>query len=78
MKRSEINAILADAEAFFERFGQKLPPFATWTAADWKARGPAAGRIVAARLGWDITDFGRGGFSPLRSRAVHRPQRADR
>jgi len=27
MKRSEINAILRDAEAFIERFSFKLPPF---------------------------------------------------
>jgi D-lyxose ketol-isomerase len=63
MKRSEINAILADAEAFFERFGQKLPPFAAWTAEDWRARRAEAGRILDARLGWDITDFGRGDFA---------------
>lgn len=63
MKRSEINAILADAEAFFEEFRQKLPPFAAWTPADWDAQGDAARAILEARLGWDITDFGRGDFA---------------
>jgi len=61
MKRSEINRILADAEAFFDRHGQKLPPFAWWSMDDWRRN--AVGRIVEARLGWDVTDYGRGDFA---------------
>jgi len=62
MQRSEINRILEDAEAFFDRHGQTLPPFAWWSPEEWRARRGEAGRIVAARLGWDVTDYGRGDF----------------
>jgi len=38
MKRSDINAIMADAKSFIESFGFKLPPFAEWSPADMQAR----------------------------------------
>lgn len=63
MKRSEINRILEEAEAFFDRHGQKLPPFAWWTPDEWRARRGEAGRLLAGRLGWDVTDYGRGDFA---------------
>lgn len=63
MKRSEINAILKDAMGFFAHHGFKLPPFADWTLEDWRKLPPEARHIVDARLGWDITEFGRGDFA---------------
>ncbi len=63
MKRSEINAIMRDADAFIRSHGFYLPPFAYWTADEWGTKGAAASQIVAHRLGWDITDFGQGDFA---------------
>jgi D-lyxose ketol-isomerase len=63
VKRSEINAIMRDADAFIRSFGFLLPPFAYWTPDDWRNRGPEAREIVANGLGWDITDFGTGDYA---------------
>lgn len=62
MKRSEVNAIIRDADAFMRRHGAALPPFASWTPEMMAERRSAIGALVAARLGWDITDYGRGEF----------------
>jgi D-lyxose ketol-isomerase len=62
MKRSEINAILRDAEAFLRLSGFPLPPFAAWTPEDWQTKRAMASEILECRLGWDVTDFGRGDF----------------
>ena len=62
MKRSEINVIIRDAEAFFGRRNFHLPPFATWGVEDWAKMDAAAAEIVDNHLGWDITDFGRDEF----------------
>jgi D-lyxose ketol-isomerase len=62
MKRSQINAILQNADEFIRSRNFHLPPFAYWTPEEWAAKGPEAGEIVATRLGWDITDFGSGDF----------------
>ena len=59
MKRSEINAIIRDADAFLKAHKFYLPPFAYWTPEDWAAAGAEAREIVENGLGWDITDFGR-------------------
>jgi len=64
MKRSRINAIMADAEEMIRRHGFTLPPFANWTPDAFKGRTDAR-RIVEARLGWDITDYGQGDFDKL-------------
>lgn len=63
MKRSDINAILAEGDVFFRSFGYVLPPFAHWTPAELKSRDHA--HIAARGLGWDITDYGRGDFAKL-------------
>lgn len=63
MRRSQINAIMREADAFMRRHGFRLPPFAYWTVADWTAKGPEAREIVERRLGWDITDFGAGDYT---------------
>jgi len=63
MRRSEINAIIRDAEGFIRGQGFHLPPFAFWTPADWASKGPEASEIVENKLGWDITDFGSGDYA---------------
>jgi D-lyxose ketol-isomerase len=62
MKRSEINAIMREADAFIRSRGFYLPPFAYWTPEDWETRGEEVREIVENGLGWDITDFGRGDY----------------
>lgn len=63
MKRSEINAIIRDADAFIKAHGFYLPPFAYWSPQEWKRRGAEAREIVENHLGWDITDFGSGDYN---------------
>jgi D-lyxose ketol-isomerase len=65
VKRSEINAIIRDADAFFNERSFYLPPFAYWRPEDWATMGPEAGEIVDHGLGWDITDFGQGDYRNL-------------
>jgi hypothetical protein len=62
MKRSEINTIMRQADAFIRQQKFHLPPFAYWTPEEWRGKGPEAQEIVANRLGWDVTDFGLGDF----------------
>ena len=62
MKRSEINGIIREGEAFMRSHGFHLPPFAYWSPADWAAKGAEAREIVDNQLGWDITDFGLGQY----------------
>ena len=63
MKRSEVNTILREADEFIRRHGFALPPFAHWSPDELRERaGPG---ILDARLGWDITDYGRGDFGAL-------------
>ena len=66
MLRSEINAIIERSEAFMRRHGFVLPPFAYWSPEELQARaGSDAPAIRDARLGWDITDYGKGRFDEL-------------
>lgn len=58
-----------------------LPPFAFWSAQQWRDVGEEADEIRACRLGWDITDFGSGQFPgigltlfTLRNGRVHDPR----
>jgi D-lyxose ketol-isomerase len=62
VKRSEINGIMREADAFFQRQNFHLPPFAYWSPDEWTKKGEEVAEIVDRRLGWDITDFGRGAF----------------
>ena len=62
MKRSEINAIMREADAFIRQHQFFLPPFAYWTPEDWRSQGPEVREIVNHHLGWDITDFGSGDY----------------
>lgn len=65
MKRSDINRIMAEADAMIRSFGFILPPFAYWRPAEMSARKPEITGILDAGLGWDITDYGRGRFDEL-------------
>ena len=62
MKRSQVNAIIREADAFIRQHHFYLPPFAHWTPEDWRGKGAEAREIVDHGLGWDVTDFGRGHF----------------
>jgi len=63
MKRSEINLIMRQADAFIKQQRFYLPPFAYWTPADWTTHGANAREIIETGMGWDITDFGIGNFA---------------
>jgi D-lyxose ketol-isomerase len=63
MKRSRVNDILAEAEAFLAHHGWALPPFAHWPAD--RLLGPDGVHIRDRRLGWDITDYGQGRFDEM-------------
>ncbi len=65
MKRSEINAIMASAADMIAAHGFRLPPFAWWTPEQFRANREHAARIVNARMGWDITDYGEGDFAHM-------------
>ena len=65
MKRSRINDIMAEADDMIRSHGFTLPPFAYWTPDEFVARKQSASRIVEARMGWDITDYGQGDFDRL-------------
>jgi D-lyxose ketol-isomerase len=63
MKRSHVNDIIAESDAFMKSFGFTLPPFAYWSPEQLKARVASdSPTIFDARLGWDITDYGKGRF----------------
>jgi hypothetical protein len=62
MKRSQINDIINDAEAFCRANGFHLPRWAHWLLEDWRNCPDDLSEIVHNRLGWDITDFGLGDF----------------
>jgi D-lyxose ketol-isomerase len=63
MKRSVVNEILREGDAFIRSFGYVLPPFAYWSAEEMKSRDHAA--IKARGMGWDITDYDQGKYDEL-------------
>lgn len=62
MKRSEINGAIRRMEALIAAYRFALPPFLSWTPADWARAGSDCDEIRDNMLGWDVTDFGRGNF----------------
>ena len=64
MKRSRVNAILQEGDAFIRSFGYIMPPFAYFTPAEMQARGDLA-LLKERQMGWDVTDFGGGDFDRL-------------
>ncbi len=65
MKRSTINEIMAEADAMIRSFGFTLPPWAYWSADEFKARKDEAANVISARNGWDITDYGAGRYDEM-------------
>lgn len=63
MKRSRVNEIIREGDAFIRSFGYIMPPFAYWAPEEMKSRRPTG--IVDSRLGWDITDYGQGKYDEL-------------
>jgi len=62
MKRSIVNEIISEADAFIRSNGFHLPSFAYLTPDEIIANKDAYASIINARLGWDITDYGEGNF----------------
>ncbi|MFD1343997.1 D-lyxose/D-mannose family sugar isomerase [Litorisediminicola beolgyonensis] len=58
MKRSRVNEILAEADAFLKSHGYVLPPFAYLAPEALRASDHT--EIKRRRMGWDITDYGEG------------------
>jgi len=65
MKRSRINAIMAQADDMIRSFGFTLPPWAYWSPEEFKARKTEAAEVISARNGWDITDYGAGRYDEM-------------
>lgn len=63
MKRSQVNEILKQGNAFIRSFAHELPPFAYWSPD--RIRSEEANAIRARGLGWDITDYGQDDFDAL-------------
>lgn len=63
MKRSLINSILTEGDAFIRSFGYVMPPFAYQSPSALKASDHAM--IKERGMGWDITDYGQGKFDEL-------------
>ncbi len=63
--RSEVNEILRSAIAFCREMNFHLPAFAYWSPERWAQAGPEYDEIRANRLGWDVTDFGKGDFARI-------------
>ena len=65
MKRSQINALIDEAQQFIRSYQFLLPPFADWTPDNWAKKGHECDEIRDNQLGWDITDFGSGDFEKV-------------
>jgi D-lyxose ketol-isomerase len=65
MKRSDIENAIRTALEVCRHFQLALPPYASWTRADWMSVGPEWDEIRDCMLGWDVTDFGSGRFEEI-------------
>ncbi|MDB4053505.1 D-lyxose/D-mannose family sugar isomerase [Octadecabacter sp.] len=65
MKRSRINDIIAQSDDMMRSFGFVMPPFAYWSADEFKARKDDVKNVIDARCGWDITDYGTGKYDEM-------------
>jgi len=63
MKRSFIEARIDKMLGVCERHGVRLPPFARWSDAEFRADPAAAQRIAERGLGWNIVEFQPGAFA---------------
>ena len=62
MKRSLINTIIRESIEFLETQNFFLPPWAFWSAPEWKGKYETCAEIVNNKLGWDVTPFGSDDF----------------
>ncbi len=75
MKRSVVNEIIRDSDAFIRSFGYVMPPFAYWSPEKMKQHTASDAPMIRDHmLGWDITDYGLGRFRRNGAVPVHRPQ----
>lgn len=65
MKRSQLNALIQEAEGFIHQHGFKLPPFGYFSPQEWDAKLAQTQLIRQNQMGWDITDFGLGRFEQV-------------
>jgi hypothetical protein len=65
MKRSEIDASIDRAIAFFREARFPLPAWAFWGPDEWAQAGPDYDEVRRVRLGWDVTDFGSGDLAAI-------------
>lgn len=65
MKRSQVNEIIQQSDAFIRSFGFRLPGFAYWSPGEFRDQKDKIGGIIDAGLGWDITDYGAGDFDQM-------------
>ncbi|KQT69700.1 MULTISPECIES: D-lyxose/D-mannose family sugar isomerase [unclassified Aureimonas] len=65
MKRSRVNEILREGDAFIRSFGYVMPPFAYLSPKEMQDRLPEMKTIIERRMGWDVTDYGQGKFDAL-------------
>ncbi len=64
MKRSAINNILGHTRQFFSQHDVHLPPFASFSPAQWQQLDTAAWEeVFDLKLGWDVTAFGGNNFA---------------
>ena len=63
MKRSRINEILREGDAFIRSFGYTLPPFAYLSPEELRSSDHR--EIKTRRMGWDITDYGKERFDEM-------------
>nr|WP_319388693.1 D-lyxose/D-mannose family sugar isomerase [uncultured Cohaesibacter sp.] len=63
MKRSHVNEILKESDAFIRSFGYILPPFAYLSPEEMQATDHSL--FVERAMGWDITDYGQEKFDEL-------------
>ncbi|HRY21637.1 MAG TPA: D-lyxose/D-mannose family sugar isomerase, partial [Flexilinea sp.] len=58
MKRSEINQIIRNADAYLKKMNFYLPEWAYWDWETWKKKDRSSlHEILTKEMGWDITDF---------------------
>ena len=62
MKRSEINIVLQEMEAFIREHRFELPKFCYFSPEEWRKKGSEYDEIRDNMLGWDVTDWGLGDF----------------
>lgn len=61
MRRSEIDTIIDETIAILEAQGTRLPPFAHWSPAEWRA--PETRTMRERFLGWAVVEFEPGAFA---------------